>query len=123
MRRILAPLALLAAAPILMGQREPILVPEVSQSRVEVRQGFTGADLLLYGAVIDPRGVLSEFGVTVSEDKEVRVWDSTAEMRYLVLPQRPDGTDGWSEERLATLVTRDSMIGTGLPLEPSEVSA
>ena len=74
-------------------------------------------------AVIDPRGVLSEFGVTVSEDKEVRVWDSTAEMRYLVLPQRPQGTDGWSEERLATLVTRDSMIGTGLPLEPSEVSA
>ncbi|MEM8648316.1 MAG: nitrile hydratase subunit alpha, partial [Pseudomonadota bacterium] len=63
-------------------------------------------------AVIDPRGVLSEFGVSVSEDKEVRVWDSTAEMRYMVLPQRPDGTDGWSEEQLAALVTRDSMIGT-----------
>lgn len=56
MRRWLAPLALLAAAPVLMGQREPVLVPEVSQSRVEVRQGFTGADLLLYGAVIDPAG-------------------------------------------------------------------
>ena len=74
-------------------------------------------------AVIDPRGVLSEFGVTVSEDKEVRVWDSTAEMRYLVLPQRPDGTDGWSEEQLAELVTRNSMIGTGLPRNPSEVAA
>ncbi len=73
-------------------------------------------------AVIDPRGVLSEFGVTVSEDKEVRVWDSTAEMRYLVLPQRPEGTDGWSEEKLAELVTRDSMIGTGLALSPSEVT-
>ncbi len=74
-------------------------------------------------AVIDPRGVLSEFGVTVSEDKEVRVWDSTAEMRYLVLPQRPEGTDGWSEEKLAELVTRDSMIGTGLALSPAEVAA
>ncbi|MEM7425449.1 MAG: nitrile hydratase subunit alpha [Pseudomonadota bacterium] len=74
-------------------------------------------------AVIDPRGVLAEFGVSIAEDKEVRVWDSTAEMRYLVLPQRPDGTDGWTEEQLAELVTRDSMIGTGLPLEPSEVSA
>ncbi len=73
-------------------------------------------------AVIDPRGVLSEFGVTVSEDTEVRVWDSTAEMRYLVLPQRPEGTDGWSEEQLAELVTRDSMIGTGLALSPSEVT-
>ena len=74
-------------------------------------------------AVIDPRGVLADFGVTVSEDKEVRVWDSTAEMRYLVLPQRPDGTEGWSAERLAKLVTRDSMIGTGLPLSPDEVPA
>ncbi len=74
-------------------------------------------------AVIDPRGVLSEFGVSVPEDKEVRVWDSTAEMRYLVLPQRPGGTEGWSEERLAKLVTRDSMIGTGLALSASEVPA
>ena len=74
-------------------------------------------------AVIDPRGVLSEFGVSVAEDKEVRVWDSTAEMRYMVLPQRPDGTDGWSEEQLAALVTRDSMIGTGLALSPGEVSS
>ena len=69
-------------------------------------------------AVIDPRGVLEEFGVTLSADKKIRIWDSTAELRYLVVPQRPAGTDGWSEERLANLVTRDSMIGTGLALEP-----
>ena len=74
-------------------------------------------------AVIDPRGVLAEFGVSVDEDKEVRVWDSTAEMRYMVLPQRPDGTQGWSEEQLAALVTRDSMIGTGLALSPGEASS
>ena len=66
-------------------------------------------------AVIDPRGVLADFGVTLPKDKIIRVWDSTAEMRYLVLPERPAGTEGWSEERLAELVTRDSMIGTGLP--------
>jgi nitrile hydratase len=71
-------------------------------------------------AVIDPRGVLSEFGVALSEETEIRVWDSTSEMRYLVLPMRPAGTDGWSEERLAALVTRDSMIGTGLPLTPGK---
>ena len=69
-------------------------------------------------AVIDPRGVLEEFGVTVPDDVEVRVWDSTAEIRYLVLPMRPAGTDGWSEDKLADLVTRDSMIGTGLPKTP-----
>jgi nitrile hydratase len=61
--------------------------------------------------VIDPRGVLSEFGLTIEEHVEVRVWDSTAELRYLVLPERPAGTDEWNEERLATLVTRDAMIG------------
>ncbi|MCX2723410.1 nitrile hydratase subunit alpha [Roseibium salinum] len=71
-------------------------------------------------AVRDPRGVLAEFGVTLPEGKQIRVWDSTAEMRYLVIPQRPAGTDGWSEERLAELVTRDSMIGTGLALDPSK---
>ena len=65
-------------------------------------------------AVIDPKGVLADFGVTLSNGVEVRVWDSTAEVRYLVLPQRPTGTDGWTEEQLAALVTRDSMIGTGL---------
>jgi nitrile hydratase len=65
-------------------------------------------------AVIDPRGVLAEFGVTLPQSTSIRVWDSTAELRYLVIPERPAGTDGWDEERLADLVTRDSMIGTGL---------
>ena len=71
-------------------------------------------------AVIDPRGVLAEFGVTLSDDVAIRIWDSTAEVRYLVIPLRPAGTDGWSEEKLAGLVTRDSMIGTGLALRPEE---
>ena len=62
--------------------------------------------------VIDPRGVLKEFGVELSDDVEVRVWDSTSEMRYLVLPERPAGTEGMGEQELAALVTRDSMIGT-----------
>ncbi len=65
-------------------------------------------------AVMDPRGVLGEFGVTLDDDVEIRVWDSTAEIRYLVLPRRPEGTDGMDEEALAGLVTRDSMIGVGL---------
>lgn len=63
-------------------------------------------------AVRDPRGVLAEFGVSVPESTRVRVWDSTAELRYLVIPQRPPGTDGWSEDKLASLVSRNSMIGT-----------
>ena len=62
-------------------------------------------------AVIDPRGVLREFGLDLPPDVEVRVWDSTAELRYLVLPERPAGTEGLSEEQLATLVTRDAMVG------------
>ena len=66
-------------------------------------------------AVMDPRGVLSDFGVTLPADTQIRVWDSTAETRFMVVPQRPGGTDGWSEERLAALVTRDCMIGTGVP--------
>ncbi|MEQ1950467.1 nitrile hydratase subunit alpha [Mesorhizobium sp. CN2-181] len=70
-------------------------------------------------AVIDPRGVLEEFGVTLPNDRKIRVWDSTAELRYLVVPLRPEGTEGWDEERLSGLVTRDSMIGTGLALEPA----
>jgi nitrile hydratase len=65
-------------------------------------------------AVIDPRGVLAEFGVSIPPDVEVRVWDSTAEVRYLVLPQRPAGTESLSEDALADLVTRDAMIGTAL---------
>ena len=73
-------------------------------------------------AVSDPRGVLRDFGVTLPEATEVRVWDSTAELRYLVVPMRPAGTEGWSEEHLATLVTRDSMIGTGFPIMDSRVT-
>ncbi len=69
-------------------------------------------------AVIDPRGVLAEFGVSLPVETKIRVWDSTAELRYLVVPLRPNGTEGWSEEKLADLVTRDAMIGTGLALEP-----
>ena len=70
-------------------------------------------------AVIEPRAVLAEFGLDISPEKEVRVWDSTAEVRYLVIPERPPGTEGWSEEQLAELVTRDSMIGTGLAKSPA----
>jgi nitrile hydratase len=69
-------------------------------------------------AVADPRGVLKDFGVTLPADTAIRVWDSTSEIRYLVLPMRPKGTEGWSEDKLADLVTRDSMIGTGLAKEP-----
>ena len=72
-------------------------------------------------AVIDPRGVLADFGVTVPADTEIRVFDSTAELRYLVIPRRPVGTEGWSEDRLAALVTRDAMIGTGDPLGPASL--
>ena len=73
-------------------------------------------------AVKEPRAVLADFGVTLPAETEIRVWDSTAETRYLVVPMRPAGTEGWSEARLATLITRDSMIGTGLPKNPSEVA-
>ena len=73
-------------------------------------------------AVSEPEEVLSEFGVTLPEGKAIRVWDSTAEMRYLVIPERPAGTEGWHEEQLAELVTRDSMIGTGLALSPDETT-
>jgi nitrile hydratase len=69
-------------------------------------------------AVIDPRGVLAEFGVTLPGETAVRVWDSTAELRYLVIPMRPAGTEGWDEDALAGLVTRDSMIGAGLARTP-----
>jgi nitrile hydratase subunit alpha len=70
--------------------------------------------------VIDPKGVLAEFGVKLPPETGIRVWDSTAETRFLVLPMRPRGSEGMSEEKLADLVTRDSMIGTGLALEPVE---
>jgi nitrile hydratase subunit alpha len=72
-------------------------------------------------AVKDPRGVLRDFGVTLPIDTEIRVWDSTAETRFIVLPMRPVGTESWSEEKLTSLVTRDSMIGTGLPKSPEEI--
>ena len=74
-------------------------------------------------AVKEPRGVLRDFGVELAEDVEIRVWDSTSEIRYLVLPERPPGTEGLSEAELAALVTRDSMIGTGRALTPDEARA
>ncbi len=70
-------------------------------------------------AVSEPRDVLKEFGVVLPDSKDVRVWDSTAEVRYLVVPERPAGSDGLNEDQLAALVTRDSMIGTGLARSPS----
>lgn len=73
-------------------------------------------------AVRDPRGVLADFGVALPEATQIRVWDSTAEIRYLVIPARPEGTDGWSAEDLARLVTRDSMIGTGLARSPADLA-
>lgn len=69
--------------------------------------------------VKEPRAVLAEFGLTLPPTKEIRVWDSTAEVRYMVLPERPAGTEGWTEAQLADLVTRDSMIGTGVPTTPA----
>jgi nitrile hydratase subunit alpha len=74
-------------------------------------------------AVIDPKGVLAEFGAKLSPDTEIRIWDSTAETRFLVVPMRPEATEGWKEEQLARLVTRDSMVGTGLPKSPEELAA
>ena len=71
-------------------------------------------------AVRDPRGLLAEFGTLLPDEVAIRVWDSTAELRYLVVPLRPEGTEGWSEEHLAELVTRDSMIGTALARSPGE---
>lgn len=71
-------------------------------------------------AVLDPRGVLAEFGLELPAETKIRVWDSTAELRYLVVPQRPAGTEDFDQERLADLVTRDAMIGTGLALQPGD---
>ncbi len=73
-------------------------------------------------AVINPRAVLADFGVTLNPETQIRVWDSTAELRYLVVPERPAGTEGLDEAALAGLVTRDSMIGTGLALSPGAAS-
>jgi nitrile hydratase len=73
-------------------------------------------------AVAEPRAVLREFGLELSLDVEIRVWDSTAEIRYLVMPERPDGTEAWSEDELARLVTRDAMIGTAKATEPAALA-
>lgn len=73
--------------------------------------------------VVDPRGVLREFGLELPDHVEVRVHDSTADLRYFVLPRRPEGTEGWSEEQLASIVTRDCMIGTAVPVEPATSAA
>jgi nitrile hydratase subunit alpha len=73
--------------------------------------------------VAEPRAVLREFGLELPPEVEIRVWDSTAEVRYLVLPERPDGTEGWSEEALAELVRRDAIIGTARATEPAAVAA
>ena len=72
-------------------------------------------------AVSDPRGVLTEFGLELDDDVELRVVDSTADIRYLVIPRRPSGTEGMTEEKLATIVTRDSMIGVATPVVPTSV--
>lgn len=72
--------------------------------------------------VIEPRKVLEEFGLRIPAEVEIRVWDTNSELRYLVLPMRPEGSEGWAEEELADLVTRDSMIGTGLVLNPATLS-
>jgi nitrile hydratase len=74
-------------------------------------------------AVIDPRGVLADFGVSLPSEREVRVWDSTAYQRFMVLPERPAGTEGWTAEQLEALVTRDSMIGTGFARRPDEIAS
>lgn len=74
-------------------------------------------------SVKEPRAVLADFGVALPADTAIRVWDSTAETRFMVLPMRPEGTEGWTEDRLASLVTRDSMIGTGFARAASEIGA
>ena len=74
-------------------------------------------------AVSEPRAVLREFGLELAEEVEIRVWDSSAEVRYLVLPMRPSNTEGWSEEELAAIVTRDCMIGTAVPSAGEERTA
>jgi nitrile hydratase subunit alpha len=75
------------------------------------------------GMVAEPRAVLREFGLELADEVEIRVWDSTAEVRYLVLPMRPDGTDSWTKDQLAAIVTRDCMIGTAVPKVPRSLAA
>ena len=92
--------------------RDSTLAPEIADHipNIDHRYGDGRAEILGI-AVLDPRGVLREFGLELPEDVEVRVWDSTAELRYLVLPERPAGSEELSEEALAALVTRDAMVG------------
>jgi hypothetical protein len=72
-------------------------------------------------AVIEPRSVLKEFGVDIADETRIKVWDSSADLRYMVLPERPAGTEGWAEERLAALVSREAMIGTSVVTVPEAV--
>ena len=81
--------------------------------------GWYKSDAYRARAVREPRAVLSEFGTILAPETKIRVWDSTAEIRYLVIPERPPGTDGWSEEQLSNIVTRDAMIGTKLVEVPA----
>ena len=94
----------------------------LSVGRARATPGLVQIRALSLARGEDPRGVLADFGIKLPASTEIRVWDSTAETRFLVLPMRPPGTEGWSEERLAQLVTRDAMIGTGLPKRPDEVA-
>ena len=87
-------------------------------SLLGIPPGWYKSDAYRARAVRAPRAVLAEFGIVLREGTAVDVWDSSAEIRYLVLPMRPEGTDGWDEDRLAALVTRDSMVGTGLARSP-----
>ena len=83
---------------------------------LSVGSAGASAGLVQIGALsLAPRGVLRDFGVELPADTEIRVWDSTAEVRYLVVPMQPKGTEGWSEQQLAAIVSRDCMIGTRLP--------
>ena len=108
--------------PALRPMRDLDLLVELARhDAVNVCISITTLDTKLR-AVMEPRSVLADFGVTLPETTRIRVWDSTAELRHLVIPMRPNGTDGWSADELASLVTRDSMIGTGLALDPDKVT-
>ena len=102
--------------------RRPVPTDSESSPKLESGQRQTEVQVGCYRsrAVIDPRGVLRELGTEVAADVEVRVWDSTAEQRYLVLPERPAGTEKLSEEQLAALVTRDAMIGVAKVMPPQK---
>ena len=95
------------------GRLHAVLLLSVASARTSA--GLVQVRTLPFARRNGPTGVLRDFGVELAADTEIRVWDSTSELRYLVLPMRPLGTEGWSEERLASIVTRDCMIGTGLP--------